>query len=202
MHMIPFRSTIPILWALLAVVAVLPGCAPYTRVSLSATDSQARLAPAYTSAAYTFTDENTVDIYVSDLSPDELSQAWATPTTDQPGRPVGQITHIHMFLRPQAGRTPIDPNASNATIRHLILAPEGATGLYAGGGFLLPGSTAASGTFKGSIKSGTLALDAASPNFTDALGAARFRASFKVRRDDELARTIALRLAEAARTIR
>lgn len=188
--------------AMLALAAIIPGCAPYARVALSATDSEARLAPSYRTTAYTFTDENTVDIYLTDLSAAELTQPWTTPTAELPSRPMGQITHIHMFLRPQAGRTPIDPNASNATIRHLILAPSDATGLYAGGGFLLPGSTAASGTFSGSIKSGTLALDAASINFTDALGAARFRASFKVRRDDELARTIALRLAEAARTIR
>ncbi|MGP1273349.1 MAG: hypothetical protein ACTS22_08435 [Phycisphaerales bacterium] len=195
MNMSSFVRVSPLL--LVAAMLLLTGCGHYARVSLAATEGDAVLRPGYQTAAYTFTDENTVDLYLSDLTPDELGRPWS----DQ-GRPVGQITHIHMFIRPRPGRTPIDPNASNATIRHLILAPEGATGIYAGGGFLLPSSSAASGTFKGSIKSGTLALDAASLNFTDALGAARFRASLKVRRDDELARTIALRLAEAARTVR
>ena len=104
-----------------------------------------------------------------------------------------------MFIRPNPGRTPIEPDALNASIRHAILAPNNATGIYAGGGFLLPKSRAASGTFKGTIAKGTLRLEAATPNFTDALGPASLRATFDIPNDDDLAANLAARLAEAVK---
>ncbi|MEM1071375.1 MAG: hypothetical protein AAGB48_10935 [Planctomycetota bacterium] len=179
-------------------VLLLTACGPHARLSITATDASATLRPSISTATYTYEDENTVHIYLSDIPTDRLREPWA----DGSQRPIGQITHIHMFLRPQPGRTPIDPNASNASIRHIVLAPDGATGLYAGGGFLLPGNSAASGKFSGSIAAGTLVLDAASDNFNDALGAARLRTSLELRQDDALASAIARRMNEAARTIR
>ncbi|MEO1717469.1 MAG: hypothetical protein AAFR76_10190, partial [Planctomycetota bacterium] len=178
---------------ILSLLITLTACGHHARVTVIPTSpntpTNARLAPSLTTRAYTYEDENTVHIYLSDLTPAELDNPEA----------VGQIVHIHMFIRPNPGRTPIEPDALNASIRHAILAPNNATGIYAGGGFLLPKSRAASGTFKGTIAKGTLRLEAATPNFTDALGPASLRASFDIPNDDELAQTMATRLAEAVK---
>jgi hypothetical protein len=152
--------------------------------------SRARLIPNLTTRLYDYQDENTVDIYLSDLPEAMLAQPWTAQS-----RPDGQIIHIRMFIRPEPGRTPIDPNALNAVIRHVILAP-GATGMYSGGGFLLPTSQAASGQFSGTIAAGTMRLDSNSPGFNDALGPAELRAAFRLRRDPELAAQIDRRLGE------
>ncbi|MEM8756774.1 MAG: hypothetical protein AAGF47_03220 [Planctomycetota bacterium] len=194
-----FSLVFAMLAAALTVLPLAAGCGGRTSLRLTATDGSSELAPRIITSAYSYEDENTVHIYLTNLSEAELLGSWAAADAD---RPVGQMTHIHMFIRPRPGRTPIDANASNTTIRHVILAPQSATGVYAGGGFLLPTSAAASGTFKGSISAGTLTLDAASQNFADALGAVRLRSSIRVEEDDELAATIARRLNEAARTVR
>jgi len=189
---IPKKSLLALLLCLLAIPA-LTGCGTHARVRLTSPLTGATLSPRLTTRAYSYADENTVDIYLSDLTPEELG----LPIDPDPAkRPVGQIVHIHMFIRPSPGKTPIEPQASNCSIRHLILAP-GATGLYGGGGFLLPSSSASSGTFGGTISAGTLRLQAASPTFNDALGPTGVRASFKVKENRELALTIARRLEEA-----
>ena len=125
--------------ALLALPA-LTGCGSHASFTITSPLTGATLSPRLTTRAYSYADENTVDIYLSDLTPDELGVPMAP---DPAKRPVGQIVHIHMFIRPSPGKTPIEPQASNCSIRHLILAP-GATGLYGGGGFLLPSGSATS----------------------------------------------------------
>jgi len=187
--------TAHILTLILTLLALpaLTGCGSYARIKLTSPLTGATLSPNLTTRVYSYADENTVDIYLSDLTPEQLG----LPIDPDPAnRPVGQIVHIHMFIRPSPGKTPIEPQASNCSIRHLILAP-GATGLYGGGGFLLPSGSASSGTFGGSISAGTLRLQAASPSFNDALGPTGVRASFKVKENRELALTIARRLEEA-----
>ncbi|MEO1584809.1 MAG: hypothetical protein AAFR96_09585 [Planctomycetota bacterium] len=166
---------------------------PTTPTASTANSGQAKLAPRLITKAYTYQDENTVNIYLSNLTPAELAR---TPN-DEPL--VGQIVHIHMFIRPDPGRTPIEPDALNTSIRHAILAPDGATGIYAGGGFLLPKSKARSGSFEGTISRGTLTLQAATPNFNDALGPASLRATFDVPNDTELANLMATRFADAVK---
>ena len=188
----PLKALYPLILAILALPA-LTGCGSYARITISSPLNGATLSPSLTTRAYSYADENTVDIYLSDLTPEELG----VPMDQDPAkRSVGQIVHIHMFIRPSPGKTPIEPQASNCSIRHLILAP-GATGLYGGGGFLLPSGSASSGTFGGSISAGTLRLQAASPHFHDAIGPSGVRASFKVKENRELALTMARRLEEA-----
>ena len=137
--------TAHILTLILTLLALpaLTGCGSYARIKLTSPLTGATLSPNLTTRVYSYADENTVDIYLSDLTPEQLG----LPIDPDPAnRPVGQIVHIHMFIRPSPGKTPIEPQASNCSIRHLILAP-GATGLYGGGGFLLPSGSASSGTF-------------------------------------------------------
>ncbi|RNC80743.1 MAG: hypothetical protein ED559_02740 [Phycisphaera sp.] len=189
----PRSPLIALLPILALAMSAAQGCGTYARVSLESPLSGATLRPNLTTTTYSYRDENTVDIYLTDLTPEEL----AIPFDDRAqGWPTGQLVHIHMFIRPSPGKTPIEPQASNATIRHLILAP-GATGLYGGGGFLLPSGGADSGKFGGKITAGTLRLQASSPNFNDALGPTEIRASFKVKEDRELASKIARRFEES-----
>jgi len=163
----PLYSLILTLLALTA----LTGCGSHASFTITSPLSGASLSPKLTTRAYTFADENTVDIYLSDLTPEELG----LPIDPDPAkRPVGQIVHIHMFIRPSPGKTPIEPQASNCSIR-----------------------SASSGTFGGSISAGTLRLQAASPHFHDAIGPSGVRASFKVKENRELALTMARRLEEA-----
>lgn len=179
---------------LLAGATGIGGCGTRASVTLTSPMTGASLRPNLVTRVYTAQDENTVDVYLTDLTPEQLG----APFSEDPGtRPVGQIVHIHMFIRPSPGKTPIEPQASNCSIRHLILAP-GATGLYGGGGFLLPSGSAASGTFGGSISAGTLRLQASTPTFHDALGPTEVRASFRIKESRELALTIARRLEEAS----
>lgn len=180
----------------LLILPALTGCGAHASVTLTSPLTGDSLRPRLTTLTYRATDENTVDIYLSDLTPEQLGAPFPEDPAD---RPVGQIVHLHMFIRPSPGKTPIEAQASNCTIRYLILAP-GATGLYGGGGFLLPSGDPASGSFSGSISAGTLRLQAASPNFNDALGPTEVRASFKAKGDPELALTIARRLEEATPT--
>lgn len=193
MHTQPAARRTLLTALLLVLAALLPACGDHARVTLKSTLKPTTLRPDFTTRLYSHRDENTVDIYLTDLTPEQL----AIPFEDRAaGHPTGQIMHIHMFIRPSPGKTPIEPQASNASIRHLILAP-GAKGLYGGGGFLLPSGAASSGIFKGKITAGTLKLQAATERFNDALGPTEVRANFRVKEDPELAAKIARRFEEA-----
>jgi hypothetical protein len=100
------------------------------------------------------------------------------------GQHVGVIVHVHMFMRPRAGRTPIATTASTAMIRILVLA-NGEMGLYGGGGFFMPSKAPGGASCGGALRLGTVHLLRATPGFVDRLGPAYFSGSFVARRDPE-----------------
>lgn len=102
---------------------------------------------------------------------------------------TGNILHIHMFLYPKAGRTPIDFTASNATITHVVLA-DGAYGVYSGGGFLLPSGKTAGKAIKGRLEEATLRPVSATSGFADLLGWNHLSGSIAAGRDEERAEDI------------
>ena len=107
---------------LIICVAMNTGCAggggaDLSTFSTTRGESSGALTPQFTTAAYFPTDQNTADIYLSDIPASEL----ANPATDLTGK-GGNIVHIHVFLIPSAGMTPIENTACNITVRHLILA--------------------------------------------------------------------------------
>ncbi|MEO0511394.1 MAG: hypothetical protein AAF108_00650 [Planctomycetota bacterium] len=211
-----------------------------SRAVLVSVDGTTALAPEYTTAVYTYADENTVHIYLTDLDPAALearlerafdadatrrfeSQDAAAAGDDDarpspvrpsdepsdegfgPGEliastlpPVGQLTHIYMFVRPYAGRTPIDPTAANATIRHAVLAGD-ESGVYVGGGFVLPSTRAASEEFRADLRGASLSLGEATPGFKDLLGSLTMNAEFRAIRDERTARLLERTLRETAR---
>src|SRR4051812_41186350 len=79
---------------------------------------------------YTSQDPDTADVYMTDL-PESVWNGGADVSDMS-----GVIVHVHMFMRPKAGSTPIEETASTAVIRCVVLA-KGEIGVYGGGGFFV-----------------------------------------------------------------
>ncbi|MBL0928162.1 MAG: hypothetical protein IBJ11_11010 [Phycisphaerales bacterium] len=77
--------------------------------------------------------------------------------------------HVHLFIVPKAGRTPIDFDAANVSITHVVLSGQG-YGVYGGGGFLLPGDDPGDPVLAGRIRAATLRPLAHTEGFIDRLG--------------------------------
>jgi hypothetical protein len=192
----PTCRVIPAILTLLAGLW-LAGCGGNgTNLRLEGVLEEARVAPDFRLRAYVPRDQNSADVYLSDIPSERLLDP-----NDSLADAVGSIVHIHMFLTPSAGSTPIDATACNATVRQIVLAgkrgPEGkdpAIGVYGGGGFVLPDDDPGARQFSGDLFEATLKLTHATPGFVDRLGAARMHGSFAARRDDALAKGIGLRL--------
>lgn len=178
--------------AVLLGIAALPGCyaRPTGSLTVTSLDEQSVFAPALTTLAYLPIDPSTAEVYLSDIP----APRFADPK-DTFDSASGSIVHIHLFLIPSAGDTPIDSTACNVTLRHLVLAqaPGGgqALGLYGGGGFVLPWGDVGDKRIAGSIDQATHRLLRATPNFKDRLGPGSVVGGFDTPRDDALARAIA-----------
>ena len=168
------------------------GCTSHARVRLESAQTDAVVRPALPTRVYTYSDPNTVDVFLTDLLPEQIVPGSGA---------VGHIVHVHMFLKPSPGRTPIDRTATNATIRHLILTGN-QTGMYAGGGFLLPRGRPSSGHFGGSIRDASVVLLAGTDGFADLLGPSIGEVRFLARRDDALARRYQVALDRVAAGLR
>lgn len=177
-------------------VGLLAGCGARTAlgggsVRVESIDEGTALRPALRLRAYRAEDRNTADIYLTDLTPEQLE-----PTVD-PTTLAGSIVHVHMFIRPRSGRTPIEGTASTAAIRHVVLA-NGEVGVYSGGGFLLPSGNVGDSRFGGRISRATLRLTRSTDGFNDLLGAAEFSGAVSAPLDDAMAAKIEALLEEAA----
>jgi hypothetical protein len=169
----------------MAAAAVTGACGAGTGdLTILSTKDGTEVTPAFTTTIFTHSDANTVDAFLTDLPVDRLLNP-----NDSLADLSGSIVHVHLFLMPKAGRTPIDDAACNSTIRHMIIA-QGAMGLYGGGGFLYPSSDADDDTFHATLEDASLRLVRKGPGFADRLGAAKEIGSFNAQRDD--ARTRAL----------
>lgn len=181
-----------VMWA---VVVAVVGCGVHGDLSVRSTQHDGVLVPTFTSFAYSTRSAESADIYLTDLSLTDLDPG--TPLDDL----SGHLVHIHVFLVPRAGKTPIDANASNVTIRHVVFV-RGAIGVYGGGGFLLTSGTPGDATFGGSMRDATLKVIEASPTFYDALGAAQMRGTIRAPLDEAAARRMADRLEDVIGTLR
>lgn len=146
------------------------------------------------SAVYTMPDEFTADVYLTNLPISRLGDA-----SDNLADLSGTVVHIHVFLVPAAGKTPIAQHAVNASVRQLVLS-SGQAGLYSGGGFVFtdePGDS----SYAASVRDSSMRLAVASPGFVDQLGQANLTGGFNATLDDKAARLIAGRLAQYALTL-
>lgn len=155
-------------------------------VELRSFERGSYISPRWQTAVYTSNDPNDASIYLSDIPLDSLRNG----APDALDNVSGNILHIRMFLQPKAGRTPIDFQASNVTIRHIVIAP-GTLGVYGGGGFLLPSGKPGDSTFGGTVRRATLRLTDAAPGFADRLGSSEMSGRVSARLDSDASEAIA-----------
>jgi len=170
----------------------LVGCSSGNVAVLHGYEDGTTLSPRIVTAVYAPRDANSADVYLSDLEAPVL-----LGPSSRLAAANGSLIHIHIFVRPRPGRTPIDDTAVNSIVRHLVFAGDGAVGVYGGGGFVLPrglfDSRFGKRNLRGRVNDATLRLVRSTPDFSDLLGAARLDARFDTRRDDELTGALARR---------
>lgn len=181
--------------ALTLIVAAVTGCgSPMlgggqpTLTITSLRDAAALNAGARTTL-YRTGDRNTADFIISDLAVEDLHAIGVSNTT-----PTGVVVHVHMFLLPKAGRTPIDPTASNATATVYVFAGD-AAGVYRGGGFFLPNGQPGGRNFHGRLADADLRLARASDYFDDRLGPSLMAGRIRGQRDEQTVTELLNRLA-------
>lgn len=177
-----------------AALLAAPGCSFVggpSGASLVSVERPVKLTTRLTSQAYVAIDENTADIYLTDLS-DEQLDAFFDPSGAW-GDFEGQVIHIHLFVEPKPGKTPIDDTAISATVRTAVLA-GGEIGIYAGGGFLAPRGDPGDRRLAGRIADASVRLSSSTPGFNDLLGPALNTVRFSATLDDEAAERLRVRL--------
>ena len=165
---------------LLLVLALFPGCGSSLWTSQSALavvsqdDTSLRLQGDFNSAYYVFDSTEAITIVLIEGPEDNPTQAAA----------------IRMMWRPKAGLTPINPDATNATIQYLVFAnrrtDEGfykEVGVYSGAGFLFLDSEPGEARLTASLWQADLLLADRSDRFKDLLGQSTLRGSFTAQRD-------------------
>lgn len=184
-----------------AALAMLAGCTMGSfgstgKGEVLSTESPVKLSPTFRVQAYTTPERNSADVYLTDLSDDDLARLFA----DGPawGSVEGQIVHLHMFVRPTPGRTPIEGTAATATVRYIVIA-RGEVGVYDGAGFLQPGSTPGDETFSGGVKRATMRLTRATDRFRDLLGPSELTLRYKAELNETRAAELAARMDALAR---
>lgn len=183
---------------LLAAALSLTGCAGMGSIGTgggmrsTAVDTGNTLAPNLRTIAYNPRNPQEADVYLTDFTPAQLDTQVAFDELS------GSIIHLRIFLRPRAGRTPIERTASTAIVRHAVFA-NGAVGVYGGGGFIFPRGRPGDRSIGGSFSGATLQLVRASGDFNDLLGAAELSGGFRAPLNPELAEQISALLADAER---
>lgn len=164
------------------------GCGTNGTATLRSAGAPVTLSTKLTTLAYLSSDGNTADVYMTDLPAASLD-----PAADLSGV-SGVLVHLHMFIAPLAGETPIADSACSSTVRAVVVA-DGHIGVYGGGGFLSPSEAPGGATFGGTIRDASCRLTAKSAGFADRLGSSVFASSFRVPKDDGAAKRIERRLA-------
>lgn len=193
-----FRRLSAVLAPVVLLLGPLGGCGRVftaSGVRFESIDQHTVLSPVVVAAGYRAADSSTAEIFLSDIPLRDLADAESFEELS------GTIVHIHLFIRPRPGRTPIEPTASTATIQAAVLA-RGEVGLYGGGGFMLPSGTPGDDTFGGSIRGGSVRLLASTPGFADRLGAAGLTAGVSAPLDDAAAAVMAHLFEQAGRVAR
>lgn len=156
------------------------GSSLWTRQSalavVSQDDTSLRLRGDFNSAYYVFDSTESITIVLIEGPEDNPVQAAA----------------IRMMWKPRAGRTPINPDATNATIQYIVFAnrrtDEGffrEVGVYSGAGFLYLDSDPGDARLTASLWQADLLLADRSDRFKDLLGQSTLRGSFTAERNSD-----------------
>ncbi|MBT8484400.1 MAG: hypothetical protein HKO59_13875 [Phycisphaerales bacterium] len=97
----------------------------------------------------------------------------------------GQVLHVQLLWTPKAGATPMDPTATNVSVRHVIMT-DGEVGLYGGAGFALPSHAPGRSVLSLQLRDTSVRLLDATDGFRDPLSPARIRGGFTATLDDRL----------------
>ncbi|CAN5691716.1 hypothetical protein BH11PLA1_BH11PLA1_02890 [soil metagenome] len=185
-------------FTLAACALALPGCNAFREwftsggsITAASVTTGVYLAPELPTAVFIPLDEQTADVYLTDLPITRLIDE-----ADTLASATGSIVHIHVFLVPDAGKTPLDASAVNVAVRHAVYA-GGAIGLYCGGGFLSTSEPEGS-AYAAVLRDSSLRLSVATANFEDRLGSTIITGAFSATRDEKLCRILAARLADLA----
>jgi hypothetical protein len=186
--MTPIGKTHPLLRALmgvcLALLCAMHGCTgigasgSLRAVSLGARSLHVELPGTFTHASYVDDPLAGPSFMLSDVSPDDLIKQNITD---------GLIMHIELLWKPKAGYTPIDSDATNASIRFVVIS-HGEMGLYAGAGFALPDGDLTEDTVEIAIKDASLQLIESTPGFNDLLSPAQLTGTFTATKNDKMTR--------------
>lgn len=101
----------------------------------------------------------------------------------------GQILHLELLWLPKPGATPMDPSATNATIRHVVIS-GGEVGLYGGAGFAELRGSLDSDTIDVTLRDASVQLLEATPGFVDLLSPAQLTGTFKAVRHERNTRLL------------
>ncbi len=130
------------------------------------------------------------DVAVCSTDPYVEGSIWLTdvPVSDLAAGSVetGQILHIELLWTPRPGYTPIDFEATNLSVRYILIS-NGEYGVYEGGGFGYPLGTPESSSMILDVEGVTLQLAEATDGFIDLLSPAELAGTFNGECDLELA---------------
>ena len=115
---------------------------------------------------------------LTDLSVDDLQSG---------GSRTGHVLHIELLWIPKAGKTAVDPQATNTSIRLVIFSGK-EVGIYGGGGFAWPQGELGEREFVIDIVGSTLSLVDSTPDFHDLLSPAELTGRLTASHDPDVTR--------------
>lgn len=131
-----------------------------------------------TTTVYAARDRNTADFYMTDLPPG----SWNKPTAEL----AGSLVHVHVFLTPKPGSTPIADDSCSFTVRQVVFS-GGGVGVYSGGGFVYLTGDIGEPECGGEFRGATLRLTSSNADFVDRLGPAEMNGRVEAKRNDAAA---------------
>lgn len=177
----------PLLTLLAAATLALHGCGSVSSSlrenALTSTADGSGLSSRFPTQVYYGNETNVADFYLTDLPPSVWEQGGDVSDLE------GTIVHIHMFVVPKPGKTPIQRTASSSTVRWLVLS-KGRVGVYGGGGFFSESGEVGEDKFGGTLYDASLRLIRSTPGFKDPLGPSVLSVSVSAKKDQKAAEAI------------
>lgn len=99
----------------------------------------------------------------------------------------GYVLHVNLLWVPKAGRTAVDPTATNTSIRLVVLAGT-ELGVYGGGGFAWPDGELGEPEFSLELVGSNMSLIACTPGFQDLMSPASLTGTLTATLDDAATR--------------
>lgn len=168
LHGTPFSSAFAMLFLLISLGMSGVGCESQTgQLAVRSLDN----------AGETFSDQFTTAYYHA-KSQHDLEVILVEGDVDDPTR----VLHLRMLWQGRAGRTPLDPRATNVTLRFAVINDSG-VGVYAGAGFMDLQTIPGSDQLIAELSDSSIRLQDKSEGFTDELGLASASGQFTAERD-------------------